>query len=101
MIKRIPLCLNTEDPEQNELYEFVSTLSNGKKRNASAFLKLLLDREYQKKRDGYLEEKRKFEQQKEALKAPLVEVIKREIKYLAKDINQDSDCGTNSSTDKK
>ncbi|MBT2727810.1 hypothetical protein J7E63_12765 [Bacillus sp. ISL-75] len=98
-IKRIPLCLNTEDPEQKELYEFVSSLSNGKKRNSSAFLKLLVDREYQKKKDGYLEEKRKFEQQKETLKAPRVEVIKRDIKYLTKNIDKDSDCGTNGSTD--
>jgi hypothetical protein len=95
-IKKIQLCLNTEYPDQNELHEFVSTLPNGKKRNSSAFLKLLLDREYQKKKDDYLEEKRKFEQQKETQKAPRVEVVKREIKYLAKNVDQDPDSGTNS-----
>lgn len=63
-IKRIPLCLNTEDPDQLELIEFITTLPNGKKRNASAFLKLLVDREYQKKKEEYLADKKKQEQEK-------------------------------------
>jgi hypothetical protein len=88
------LCLNTDDPEQKELYDFITRLPNGKKRNTSAFLKTLVDREYQKKREQYLAEK-----EKETLKAPRVEVIKREIKYLAKDVNQDSDSGSNSPAD--
>jgi hypothetical protein len=91
-IKRIPLCLNTEDPEQKELFDFVSFLPNGKKRNSSAFLKLLLDREYQKKRVQYLAEKAVHE--KETPKAPHVKVFKSgkgEIKYLAKDVNQNTD----------
>jgi hypothetical protein len=47
-IKRITLCLNVDDPEQKELFEFVSKLPNGNKRNGSSFLKTLVDREYQK-----------------------------------------------------
>lgn len=93
-IEKITLCLNTDDPEQKELYEFSTILPNGKKRNASAFLRTLVDREFQKKKEQYLSEK-----QKETLKAPRVEVKKREIKYLAKDINQDSDSGTNGPAD--
>jgi hypothetical protein len=92
-IKRIPLCLNAEDPEQKELLDFVTTLPNGKKRNASAFLRILVDREYQKRKEQYLAEK-----EKETQKAPRVEVVKRDIKYLAKEVNQDSNSGTNSST---
>jgi hypothetical protein len=88
-IERIALCLNTEDPEQKELFDFVTRLPNGKKRNASAFLKTLADREYQKKRIQYLSERGKNEQEKETLLAPQVEVIrsiKGGIKYSAKDI---------------
>lgn len=80
-IKRIPLCLNTDDPEQEELYRFVTSLPNGKKRNSSAFLKMLVDREYQKKKE---------ERQKETLSAPHVEVIKSNkggIKYLGKNVD--------------
>ena len=58
-IKKTALCLNVNDPEQKELYDFVTRLPNGKKRNASAFLKTLVDREYQKKREQYLKEKEK------------------------------------------
>ncbi|MDR7237097.1 hypothetical protein [Neobacillus drentensis] len=86
------LCLNTDDPDQKELYEFITRLPNGKKRNTSAFLKTLVDREYQKKKEQYL-----AEIEKETLKAPRVEVIKREIKYLAKEVNQNTDDRTNSS----
>jgi hypothetical protein len=92
-IVRIALCLNTDDPEQKELFDFVSYLPNGKKRNASAFLKTLVDREYQKK---------KREQEKKAQSAPLVEVIKSNggIKYLAsKGINKNADSGSSCSTD--
>ncbi len=77
-IQRISLCLNTEDPEQKELFDFVTMLPNGRKRNSSAFLRMLVDREYQKKKE------------KETLEAPRVEVIKSRggIKYLAnKDVN--------------
>jgi hypothetical protein len=89
-IKRIPLCLNTDDPEQKELLDFVTKLPSGKKRNASAFLRMLVDREYQKKKE------------KETLEAPRVEVIKSKggIKYLAnQNINQYTDCGPSCSTD--
>ena len=88
-IERIALCLNTEDPEQKELFEFITKLPSGKKRNASAFLKTIADREYQRKRIQYLSKKDKFEQEKETLIAPQVEVIKSNnggIRYLAKDI---------------
>jgi hypothetical protein len=97
-IKRIPLCLNINDPDQNELYEFVTLLANGKKRNSSAFLKLLVDREYQKRKDQYLSEKEEFTQKKETPAAPRVEVKKREIKYLAKDIDQNTNQSPNSSS---
>lgn len=75
-MQRIALCLNTDDPEQKELYEFVSFLPNGKKRNASAFLRILVDREYQKKREQYLNDKQKLEQEKKTPEASKVEVIK-------------------------
>jgi hypothetical protein len=91
-IVRIALCLNTDDPEQKELYDFVSFLPSGKKRNASAFLKTLVDREYQKKK----------EQTKKAPIAPHMEVIKANggIKYLpSKNVNQNSDSGSSCSTD--
>jgi hypothetical protein len=93
-IVRIALCLNTEDPDQKELFDFVSYLPNGKKRNASAFLKTLVDREYQKK---------KQDQIKKAPIAPRVEEIKTNkggIKYLAsKDINKNANSGSSCSTD--
>lgn len=71
-IEKTALCLNTDDPDQKELHDFITKLPNGKKRNASAFLKTLADREYQKKRDWYLAEKEKYEQEKKAQKAPKV-----------------------------
>jgi hypothetical protein len=92
-IVRIALCLNIEDPEQKELFDFVTVTPKGKKRNASAFLKMLVDREYQK---------RKGEQQKETLKAPRVEGIKSNngITYLPnKNINKDPDSSTNGTAD--
>jgi hypothetical protein len=46
-LKKISLVLNTDDPEQAELYKYVKQLPNGKKRNSSAFLRLLVDRAYQ------------------------------------------------------
>lgn len=46
-LKKVSLVLNTDDPEQAELYRFVKNLPNGKKRNSSAFLRLLVDRAYQ------------------------------------------------------
>lgn len=46
-IKKVTLVLNTNDPEQHELYRFVTFLSNGQKRNSSAFLRMLVDRAYQ------------------------------------------------------
>lgn len=48
-IKKVTLCLNVDDPEQKDLYDFVTKLPNGTKRNGSSFLKTLVDREYQKK----------------------------------------------------
>ncbi|MBT2740683.1 hypothetical protein [Bacillus sp. ISL-77] len=57
-IKKITLVLNTDDPEQKELYNFVNCLPNGRKRNSSAFLRTIVDREYQKKKDQYLQEKK-------------------------------------------
>jgi hypothetical protein len=47
-IKKVTLCLNVDDPEQNTLFEFVTKLPNGSKRNGSSFLKTLVDREYQR-----------------------------------------------------
>jgi hypothetical protein len=47
-IKKVTLCLNIDDPEQEILFDFVSKLPNGNKRNGSSFLKTLVDREYQK-----------------------------------------------------
>lgn len=49
-IKKISLCLNVDDPEQKELFDFVTKLPNGSKRNGSSFLKTLVDREYQSKK---------------------------------------------------
>ncbi|MEH7381747.1 hypothetical protein V7138_14890 [Bacillus sp. JJ1533] len=46
-LKKVSLVLNVDDPEQAELYKFVKNLPNGKKRNSSAFLRLLVDRAYQ------------------------------------------------------
>jgi hypothetical protein len=51
-IKKVSLCLNIDDPEQKELHDFVTTLPNGKKRNGSSFLRTLVDREYQKRRNA-------------------------------------------------
>ncbi|OLS39157.1 hypothetical protein [Bacillus sp. MRMR6] len=82
-IERVVLCLNTEDPEQRNLYEFVTKLPSGKKRNASGFLKTLVDREYQKQKAEYLAEKAK-----KTPEAPRVEVIKANnggIRYIKKD----------------
>jgi hypothetical protein len=97
-IKRIPLCLNTEDPEQKELYDFVTMLPGGKKRNSSAFLRMLVDREYQKKKKEYLEEK-----EKKAHIAPHSEVIKSSkggIKYLpSKNIDQNTNGCSSCRTD--
>jgi hypothetical protein len=91
-IEKPALCLNTDDPEQKELFDFITKLPNGKKRNASAFLRTIIDREYQKRKEQYLAEKAAHE--KETPKAPHVEVFKSgkgEIKYLAKDVNQNTD----------
>lgn len=52
-IKKANLVLNTDDPEQNSLYHFINFLPNGKKRNTSAFLRMLVDREFQKQKDSY------------------------------------------------
>lgn len=46
-LKKVNLVLNIEDPEQAELYRFVTRLPNGKKRNSSGFLRTLVDRAYQ------------------------------------------------------
>lgn len=85
-MQRIALCINTDDPYQKELYDFVSFLPNGKKRNASAFLKLLVDREYQKNKEKYLHEKKTHE----ASKGTVIKTTNG-IKFdLTKDIDQNS-----------
>jgi hypothetical protein len=101
-IEKLSLCLNTDDPEQKELYEFTTLLPNGKKRNTSAFLRTLVDREYQKKKEEYQLEKSKFTQEKKAQQAPNLEVIKSNggIKYLpSQNVNQNSDSSSNCTTD--
>jgi hypothetical protein len=99
-IEKPALCLNTDDPEQKELYDFITQLPNGKKRNTSAFLRTIVDREYQKRRDHYLAEKQILAQEKKTPKAPRVEVKKREIKYLpSQNVHQDANCGSDSSAD--
>lgn len=50
-IKKVSLVLNIDDPEQKQLHDFVTKLPNGKKRNASAFLRTLVDRAYQKQKE--------------------------------------------------
>lgn len=50
-IKKVSLVLNTDDPEQKALHDFVTKLPNGKKRNTSAFLRTLVDRAYQKQKE--------------------------------------------------
>lgn len=47
-MKNIPISFNLDDESQLALYNFIKYQSNGKKRNASAFLKMLVDREFQK-----------------------------------------------------
>ncbi|SMQ86893.1 hypothetical protein SAMN05444673_6969 [Bacillus sp. OV166] len=92
-LKKITLVLNTDDPEQRDLYRFVNSLPNGQKRNSSAFLRTLVDREYQKKKVQYLEENQKFLQEKKTQEASSVKVIKptkKNITYLAKDIDQNA-----------
>lgn len=89
-LQRIALCLNIDDPYQKELYEFVSFLSNGKKRNASAFLKMLVDREYQKNKEQYLNQKKTFLHFEGSSKGKIIKTTNG-IKFdLTKDIDQDS-----------
>lgn len=45
-MKNVPVSFNLDDPEQLRLYNFLTRLPNGKKRNASGFIKRLVDREY-------------------------------------------------------
>lgn len=91
-VERVALCLNLEDPEQRELYEFVTKLPNAKKRNASAFLKTLVDREYQKKKEGYWRERN----EKKTQNAPLSKSIIKtdtggiQINLARKDVNKDA-----------
>lgn len=75
-IEKPAICLNTDDPIQKELFEFITKLPNGKKRNTSSFLRVLVDREYQKNKDEYLAEKKKFEQEKKTQGASLGRAIK-------------------------
>jgi selenophosphate synthase len=93
-IKKITLVLNTDDPEQKELYNFVNCLPNGQKRNSSAFLRTLVDREYQKKKEQYLQEKKT----QEASIVKVVQSTKKNIKYLAKDVNQNTNQSSDGST---
>lgn len=93
-IKKITLVLNADDPEQKELYNFVNCLPNGRKRNSSAFLRTLVDREYQKKKEQYLQEKKT----QEASIVKVIQSTKKNIKYLAKDVNQDTNQSSDGST---
>jgi len=45
-MKNVPVSFNLEDPEQKRLYDYLTRLPNGKRRNASGFIKRLVDREY-------------------------------------------------------
>lgn len=49
-MKNVPIAFNIDDEEQLALYNFAKYQSNGTKRNASAYLKMLLDREFQKQK---------------------------------------------------
>jgi hypothetical protein len=93
-IKKINLVLNTDDPEQAELYNFVNFLPNGRKRNSSSFLRTLVDREYQKKKEQHLEESKQNKKTQEASPVKVIKSAKGSglIKYdLAQDINQNTD----------
>jgi hypothetical protein len=46
-IKKPALVLNVDDPEDKKLFDFVTKLPNGKKRNQSKFLRTLVVRAYQ------------------------------------------------------
>jgi hypothetical protein len=46
-IKKPSLALNIDDPEDKKLFDFVTKLPNGKKRNQSKFLRTLVVRAYQ------------------------------------------------------
>ncbi|MBT2744182.1 hypothetical protein [Bacillus sp. ISL-77] len=103
-IKKISLVLNTDDPEQAELYNFVNSLPNGRKRNSSAFLRTLVDREYQKKKEQFLAEMKRVMNEKktpEASNVKVIKPIKKNITYLAKDVNQNSNQSPNCSTNNK
>jgi hypothetical protein len=67
--KKVSLCLNEDNPEHMELYEFVTKLPNGKKRNGSSFLFTLTDREYQKSGEDYLRQKMEHEQKNKVIKS--------------------------------
>lgn len=45
-MKNVPVSFNLDDPEQKRLYEFLTRLPNGKRRNASGYIKRLVDRDY-------------------------------------------------------
>lgn len=47
-MQNIAISFNLDDESQKALYDFVKFQLNGKKRNASAFVKMLIDREYQR-----------------------------------------------------
>jgi predicted transcriptional regulator len=47
-MKNIAISFNLDDEDQLALYNFIKYQSNGKKRNTSAYLKMLADREFQK-----------------------------------------------------
>lgn len=49
-MKNVPVSFNLDDPDQLRLYNFLTKLPNGKKRNASGYLKRLVDREYHSQR---------------------------------------------------
>jgi hypothetical protein len=46
-IKKPSLVLNVDDPEDEKLFDFITKLPNGKKRNQSKFLRTLVVKAYQ------------------------------------------------------
>lgn len=78
IFKKPGLTLNIDDPEQKELYDFLSYLPNGSKRNTSSFLKMLVDREYQKQREEYQAKKKLSLNEKKTPEAPIVVPVKSE-----------------------
>lgn len=49
-MKSVQVSFNLDDPEQERLYHFLTKLPNGKRRNASGYIKRLVDRSYHTQR---------------------------------------------------